>query len=80
MLPIVEVKWIDAWIGTRDIKIKKAKKLKPVVRTTVGFLVAEKSDCLVLATDEFQKGSEVSAPMVIPTGWILEFWEYESTD
>ena len=78
-LPIVEVKWQDAFIDTRDITIKKAKKLRPIVRSTVGYLIAEKKDCLVLATDKFEKGKEVSAPMVIPTGWILEFYEYEDT-
>jgi hypothetical protein len=78
LLPIVKVRWVDAFIDTNDISIKKASKLKPIVRTTVGFLVKEKTDCIVLATDQFEKGKEVSAPMVIPTGWILEFWEYET--
>ena len=74
---VVEVKWHDAWIGTDDLKIKKAKKLKPVIRSTVGYLVSDNEDWLVLSTDKFKKGKEISAPMVIPKGMILEYWEYE---
>ena len=77
---IVEVCWHDAWIGTNDLKISKAVKLTPVVRTTVGFLVAEKKDCLVLSTDRFHKGKEISAPMVIPMGMIVDWWEYVSEE
>lgn len=77
MLPIVLVKWGDAFIDTDDVTVKKAKKLRPIVRYTVGFLVDDNDDCLVLATDVFEKGNEISAPMVIPHGWILEYSEYE---
>ncbi len=74
---IVEVKWGDAFIDTGDISIKKAKKLTPIVRSTVGYLVGENKEAIVLATDKFEKGKEVSAPMVIPWGWIIEYWEYQ---
>ena len=76
-LRVVEVKWCDAWIDTDDYSLKKAKKLKPIERWTTGYLVAEKKDCIVLSTDKFEKGKDISAAMVIPTGWILEFWEYD---
>jgi len=76
-LRVVEVKWLDAWISTSDIKIKKAKKLKPVVRSTVGWLVSDKGDTIVLCTDTFEKGKEISAPMVIPWGMVVDYWEYE---
>jgi len=70
------VKWIDAEIRTSDYSIKKAAELKPPVRTTVGWLVADKEDWLVLATDKFEKGDQISAPMLIPKGMILEWIEY----
>ena len=76
-MKVVEVKWHDAWIDTKDLSIKKAKKLKPVTRSTVGYLVADRKNCVVLSTDRFYKEKEISAPMVIPKGMILEFWEYE---
>lgn len=76
-LRIVEVKWQDAWIDTTDMKIKKAKKLKPIIRSTVGYLIADTEDWVVLSTDRFHKGKEISAPMVIPKGMILEYWEYD---
>jgi len=76
-LRIVEVKWQDAWIDTTDMKIKKAKKLKPCIRSTIGYLVEDSGDWLVLSTDKFEKGKEISAPMVIPRGMIIDYWEYE---
>ena len=73
---VVECTWHDAWISTEDIKIAKARKLKPVKRSTVGYLVADCEDWIVLSTDRFHKGKEISAPMVIPKGMILEYYEY----
>jgi hypothetical protein len=73
----VEVKWGDAFIDTCDISIKKAAKLKPVVRSTIGYLVAENSECIILATDKFEKDKKtVHAPMVIPWGMVIDYWEY----
>ena len=75
-MKVVEVKWYDAEIRTDDMPIKDAAKIKPPVRTTIGWLVAEKPEWLILATDKFQKGKEISAPMIIPTGMIIDWWEY----
>ncbi len=79
-LKVVEVRWLDAWIDVDDIKIKKAKKLKPVVRSTIGYLVDDSGDRIVLCTDTFEKGKEVSAPMVIPWGMVTGYWVYEDKD
>ena len=73
---IVEVLWGDAFIDPCDMKIRKAATLTPVIRSTVGYLVAEKEDCLVLSTDKFEKGKEISAPMVIPIGMVIDWWEF----
>jgi len=76
-MPTVEIVWGDAWIGTDDITIKKAIKLKPIKRRTVGYLVGENDDCVILCTDLFDGDKKtVSAPMVIPWGWIYEYYEY----
>ena len=76
-MKVVEITWYDAWIGTNDVKMEKAKKLKPIIRSTVGYLVADEKDWVVLSTDKFKDGKHINAPMVIPKGMILEYWEYE---
>lgn len=69
--------WGDAWIRTSDISVKKAQKLGPVMRTTVGFLVSENDEGLVLCTDRYEDDEDtVNAPMFIPWGWIEDWWEY----
>jgi len=77
---VVEVRWQDAWISTCDMKIKKAKKLKPVIRSTIGYLVSDSGDCIRLSTDKYEKGKEISAPMVIPWGMVVDYWTYEDKD
>lgn len=75
----VEVVWGDAWISTDDISVKKAKSLRPVKRRTIGYLVAENKECVVLCTDIYDKEPKtVNAPMVIPWGWVYEYYEYEA--
>ena len=77
-MKVVEIKWNDAWVDTDDFTKEKAKKLTPIVRSTVGFLVAENSKAVVLCTDFFEKDTKtISTPMVIPLEMILEYWEYE---
>ncbi len=74
---VVEVEWLDAWISTEDMTIKKAKKLKPVKRSTTGYLVDDTNDWIILSTDRFHKEKEISAPMVIPWGMVTGYYEYE---
>jgi|TARA_X000001388_G_scaffold47116_1_gene33720 hypothetical protein len=77
---IVEVKWDDAWIDTEDVLISEAKKLKAVSRSTVGWLVSDNENELILATDMYHNDKDkeyVNAIMVIPKGMIIDYWEYE---
>tara|TARA_R110002167_G_scaffold46689_2_gene139091 strand:- start:146 stop:418 length:273 start_codon:yes stop_codon:yes gene_type:complete len=77
---VIEVQWEDAWIDTDDILITKAKKLKPIMRSTIGWLVADNKNELILSTDIFHSKKErkyVNAIMVVPKGMIVEYWEYE---
>jgi hypothetical protein len=78
-MKIIEVHWQDAFIDTGDMSIKKARTLKPIKRFTVGYLISENDDCLVLSTDYFpnkkKKVTEISATMVIPRSWISH-WEF----
>ena len=81
IMKIIEVKWEDAWVDTIDISIAKAKKLKPVIRTTVGWRISENKEGIILATDYFNDDKKhINTPMCIPWGIILEYWEYEIND
>ena len=78
---VIEVKWEDAWIDTDDILIADAKKLKSILRSTIGWLVADNENELILSTDIFHSKKEsqyVNAIMVVPKGMIVEYWEYET--
>jgi hypothetical protein len=78
-MKIVEVHWLDAWIDTGDVSLKQAKKSKPIERYTVGYLIEETDECIILSTDYFPKKGrtkEVSATMVIPMGWVKS-WEIQ---
>jgi hypothetical protein len=79
---IVEVYWVDAWIDTGDVSLSKAKKAKPIERYTVGYLIEETDESIILSTDYFPKKGrtkEVSALMVIPMGWIKS-WEIQEIE
>ena len=77
-MKVLEVKLEDAWIDTEDFSLKDAKELKPIVRSTVGFLVTENSKAIVLCTDFYEKDKKtISTPMIIPRDMILDYWIYE---
>ena len=82
--PIVEVQWGDAWIDTDDYTFEEAKKLTPVIRKTIGYLINTTDDCLILATDLYKqskspsiKENTINTPMVIPWGMVLEWTKLE---
>jgi hypothetical protein len=75
---LVEVKWEDAWTDFQDVDLKRAKKLKPIPRTTVGWLVTENDKCVILCTDYYDKDkSVVNTPIVIPSGMITKLYKYD---
>ena len=77
-MKVVEVVWGDAWVDTGDISIKKATNLKPIKRSTVGYLVAENKECVVVCSDRYDKQKKtINTYMVIPWGWIYEYYEHE---
>lgn len=76
---VVEVRWDDASIETSDFNRRDAEKTKPVDRWTIGYLIEDLDDCVVLATDWYvsAKGKEEFAgKMIIPYGVITEFWTF----
>lgn len=75
---VVEVRWLDAWIDFEDVPADEAKKLCPVVRTTIGWLVAEKDDCIVMCTDYYNDDDNyINTPIIIPTGMIESYYKYQ---
>ena len=80
-MKVVEVKWGDAWVDTDDFSLTDAKKLKPIVRSTIGFLITENKEVVVLCTDFYEKEKKIiNTPMVIPRDMILDYWIYEIVD
>ena len=76
-MKVVEVLWGDAWCSTRDISVRKARDLKPVMRTSVGFLVEENDDGVVIAMDRYEDDPDhAHTHALIPWGWIEGYWEY----
>ncbi len=80
--PVVEVWWADAWIDTKDYSLEEAKKLSPVMRKTIGYLVNTTDNCIILATDLYKDSktpeieeNTINTPMVIPWGMVIEWYE-----
>lgn len=75
-MKIVEVVWDDAHCSTEDITIKQARKVKPVRTNTIGYLVAENEEGLVLATDRYPKQPKFAkVHNFVPWGMVVEYWE-----
>ena len=75
---IMQVDWEDAWIDTEDHLISDARKLKPVLRSSVGYLVADNDNEIILCTDRYHSKKDeeyVNAVMVIPKGMVTRYWE-----
>ena len=76
--PVAVVEWDDAFIETSDFTAKKATKTEPCRRTTVGVLVAQTDDGVVLATDEYDKEEYgYAARMFIPWGMVTKWYVLE---
>jgi len=66
------IKWGDAFIETDDFAITDALDTGPVIRYSVGFLIAKNQHGYVLSTDIFEKDNEASAKMFIPKGMVIK--------
>jgi hypothetical protein len=75
---IAEILWEDSWVETKDFSIDEAPAFRPAVRSTVGYLLKETEECVILATDLYEKESPLAnTPMIIPRSAILAFWEFD---
>ena len=75
---IMQVEWEDAWIDTEDHLLEEAEKLKPVLRSSVGYLVADNENEIILSTDRYNSKHEkkyVNSVMVITKGMVTRKWD-----
>jgi hypothetical protein len=73
-MKIVSVQWRDAWSHDEQCDIDLAVSLcsKPLNVTTVGFLIADTDDCVIVCREFMEEDNKVSGIMHIPKGWLLE--------
>ncbi len=80
-MKVVEILWADAWTSGGDYSIKKAQTCKPIMTTTIGFLVSDNEHGITLAADIYEKDKKnVKIVNFIPHGMIEEYWELEDVE
>ena len=75
--PIAEILWEDAWVEAKDFPTEEAASFKPIIRSTVGYLIEETEECVILATDLYMEKDMANTPMIIPWSMILGYWQFE---
>lgn len=76
-MKVVFVHWQDAVSEDAWEDIEEAKKSKPHTIFTVGFLVDEDDDRILLALNWDPLGEAVSQTISIPIAWIMDQKEVE---
>ena len=70
-VPIAEILWEDAWVEAKDFPTEEAASFKPIIRSTVGYLIEETEECVILATDLYMEKDMANTPMIIQWSMIL---------
>ncbi len=77
-MKIVEVWWNDAWVDTNEISVKQALSKKPVLTVSVGQLIAENDEGVVMVVDSYPKSPKKGrVTNMIPWAMIVEYYEYQ---
>ena len=83
-MDIVEVTWIDAQEETGMLGLEAAEGQKPILTRTVGFLVKNSNDCVVVSASVFDEGGPdkdiYRSTWTIPKGCIKEIRKLNDTD
>ena len=75
-MKIVEVVWDDAHVTTGCTTLSKACKIRPVRTHTVGYLMSDNEDGIVLATDIYPDQPKNGAIInYITHDMIVEWWD-----
>ena len=71
-MKIVSIDWHDAWSYDEqcNIDVAEVRCMKPLNVKTLGFLVVEDENCIVVARDLLQEDNKVCGILHIPKGWI----------
>lgn len=65
--PRVEVVWLDAHVETSSVTLKQAQRTKAVVTYTIGYLMSDNDDGLLLVSDCYPSSKkEGRVPNFIP--------------
>ena len=74
---IVEVVWNDAYFRMSDYTLKQAiKKMKVQLTRSIGYLVAETDEGIILCqTTGKKKNKDLSEHLIIPWGMVVEYWK-----
>jgi len=77
-MKIVEVHWDDAWVDTDEISVKQALTKKPIRTITVGQLIAENDDGIVIVVDSYPKSPKKGrVTNMIPWSMVVYYYEYQ---
>lgn len=70
--PVVLIKWDDAESDATWSE-EPTNPLTPTIATTLGFLIVDQADYVLVADSYFDKGKTISNTTKIPRGMIKEF-------
>ena len=70
--PMVLVKWKDIISKDEWQKYREAESLKPQLFVSIGWLVRQNKDCLVIASCYSPEDDTVGTVTTIPTGTLVE--------
>ena len=83
-MDIVEVIWLDAQEETEMLVLEAAEGQTPIPARTVGFLVKNSKDCVVVSASVFGEGEPdenvYRSTWTIPKGCIKEIRKLNDTD
>ena len=77
-MKVVEVHWDDAWVDTDEVSVKSALTKKPVRTISIGQLIAENDEGIVMVVDSYPKSKKKGRVLnFIPWQMITAYYEYE---
>ena len=75
-MKIVEVTWDDAHVDFDEMSVKAASEVKAVRTYTVGYLVGENDDGVVIASDTYHKDKDIGKIVnFIPWSVVVDYVE-----
>ena len=77
-MKLVSVTWLDAVSCDSWEPILDARNLKPARMVTIGFLLHEDDDKVVLSASYDEENQSVASTYAIPKSWVLSIKEIES--